>query len=405
MANFNVELNSNPVRNTNEYTLLLRITVNRKHARIKLNYAINKKHFNLSPKEYKYVRSSHPKHAVINDHIDSKIQEAKDAISYLEKKHLVVTANSIKDQMLSPKSASFLEYATQRANMLKENNHFGNFKKYHTLIQKLTDYRNGDDLLFNEITPVFLAAFEAYLVTLGNGVNTINGNFRTIRAIYYSAIEKGIADQSKNPFFTFKLKLSNSNKDRLTLDEISKIEKLELNPKSMIFHASNAFLFSFYNAGIRVSDLVMLKWSSIQNGRVVYKMFKTNSILSLILKNRPLAILDLYRTVDTREDDYIFPFFKNNIDYSNPLFLHNQIGSKTALINKYLKQIAIKTEISKNLTTHTARHSFADIARQKTDNIYNLSKTLAHSNLKVTEAYMASFDDKAVDDTLSSMFN
>ena len=86
------------------------------------------------------------------------------------------------------------------------------------------------------------------------------------------------------------------------------------------------------------------------------------------------------------------------------LFLHNQIGSKTALINKYLKQIAKKAEISKNITTHTARHSFADIARQKTDNIYNLSKTLGHSSLKVTEAYLSSFDDQAVDDTLDKMF-
>jgi len=47
---------------------------------------------------------------------------------------------------------------------------------------------------------------------------------------------------------------------------------------------------------------------------------------------------------------------------------------------------------------------FADIARQKTDNIYNLSKTLGHSSLKVTEAYLSSFDEKAVDDTLDSMF-
>ncbi|HEY5591129.1 MAG TPA: site-specific integrase [Paludibacter sp.] len=405
MANFNVELNSKPVRNTTEYTLLLRITVDRKHARIKLNYAIAKKHFNSRPKEYKYVRSSHSKHKIINVHIDDKIQEAKDAITYLEKKNLTVTANSIKDKILSPKSANFLEYAKQRANTLKENNHFGNYKKYNTLIKKLEDYRKGEDILFNEITTVFLTAFEAHLVTLDNGVNTINGNFRTIRAIYYSAIEKGVADQSKNPFFTFKLKLSNSNKDRLTLDEISKIEKLELNPESMIFHSSNAFLFSFYNAGICLSDLVMLRWSNIQNGRLVYKMFKTNRVISLILKNRPLSILDLYRTINTKEDDFIFPFFKNYIEYSNPLFLHNQISSKTALINKYLKQIATKVEISKNLTTHTARHSFADIARQKTDNIYNLSKTMAHSNLKVTEAYMASFDDKAVDDTLGSIFN
>ena len=134
-------------------------------------------------------------------------------------------------------------------------------------------------------------------------------------------------------------------------------------------------------------------------------MFKTNRVISLILKNRPLSILDLYRTINTKEEDYLFPFFKNYIEYSNPLFLHNQISSKTALINKYLKQIATKVEISKNLTTSTARHSFADIARQKTDNIYNLSKTMALSNLKVTEAYMASFDDKAVDDTLGSIFN
>jgi len=69
-----------------------------------------------------------------------------------------------------------------------------------------------------------------------------------------------------------------------------------------------------------------------------------------------------------------------------------------------LKEIAKGAKISKKITTHTARHSFADIARQKTDNIYNLSKTLGHSSLKVTEAYLSSFDEKAVDDTLDSMF-
>ena len=63
-------------------------------------------------------------------------------------------------------------------------------------------------------------------------------------------------------------------------------------------------------------------------------------------------------------------------------FFITRLDPKTALINKYLKNIATKAEITKNITTHTARHSFADIARQKTDNIYNLSKTLGHSSLK-----------------------
>jgi hypothetical protein len=51
MESFNVELNSKPVKNTNEHTLLLRIAVNRKPARIKLNYAIQEMHFNSILKE------------------------------------------------------------------------------------------------------------------------------------------------------------------------------------------------------------------------------------------------------------------------------------------------------------------------------------------------------------------
>jgi integrase len=402
MANFNVELNSKSVRNTSEYTLLLRITVDRKHARIKLNYATQKKHFNSSPKEYKYIRFSHPKHAVINDHIDAKVQEAKNAITYLESKNLTVSANSIKAKMLSPKSMSFLEYGNQLANSIKVNNHYANYKKYNTVILKLTDFKNNEDIQFDELTPSFLDSFEAYLVKLGNGVNTINSNFRIIRAIYYKAIEKGYVEQRKNPFFTYKLKLSIPIKDRLDEQEIQKIERLILKDDQIVDNIRNAFLFSFYNAGIRISDILLLTWDNIQDGRLVYTMYKTNKEHSLRLKEKPLAILEKYKG---RGESYIFPFFSDRYDYSDPEFLHKQIGVKTTIINKYLKYIASRAGITKKVTTHTARHSFADLARQKTDNIYNLSKTLGHSSLKVTEAYLASFDEKAVDDTLDSMFN
>ena len=401
MASFNVELNSKPVKDTKEYNLLLRITVNRKHSRIKLNYAIQKKHFNPNPQEYKYVRSSNPKHVLINRHIDDKIQEAKEVISDLEKKKLTVTANIIKTRMLKPESMSFLEYANHLADSIKENNHYGNYKKYNTVILKLTNYRNKEDVHFDEITPSFLAAFEAYLVKLGNGINTINSNFRTIRAIYYKAIEKGYVDQSKNPFFTFRLKLNAPVKDRLNEQEIQKIELLDLKEDNLSENVRNVFLFSFYNAGIRISDILQLTWENIHDERLVYTMYKTNKVHSLKLKEKPLAILEKYRG---KGDSYIFPFFSDRYDYSDLMFLHNQIGSKTAIINKYLKYIAARAGITKNITTHTARHSFADIARQKTDNLYNLSKTLGHSSLKVTEAYLATFDEKAVDDTLDSVF-
>ena len=402
MASFNIELNSKPLKNTSEYSLLLRITVNRKHTRIKLNYAIHKKQFNPNPKEYKYVRASNSKHVVINSHIADKIQEAKDVITDLEKNHSTVTANSIKSKMLAPTAKSFLEYSKQVANSLWVNNHYGNYNKYNTIINKLIDYRKGEDLHFDQITPTFLSAFEAYLLKLGNCVNTVNCNIRTIRAIYYKGIENGYIDPSKNPFFTFKLKQSKPNKHRLSQDEIIKIEELVYPKNSLIWNVHNVFLFSFYCAGIRISDILKLTWDNIQDGRLVYTMYKTNKAHSVKLKEKPLAILEKYKNSG---ESYIFPFFSDKYDYSDSLFLHNQIGAKTALVNKYLKKVAEKAEITKKITTHTARHSFADLARQKTDNIYNLSKTLGHSSIKVTEVYLASFDQQAVDDTMDNMFD
>ena len=132
-------------------------------------------------------------------------------------------------------------------------------------------------------------------------------------------------------------------------------------------------------------------------------MHKTGNIHSVKLIEKAKDILSYYGPQEP--GDYVFPFFSSDTDYSNATFLHNQISAKTALLNKYLKFIADKAEIDKRISTHTARHSFADIARKKTDNIYNLSKTLGHSDLKITEAYLASFDEDAVDSTIDDVFD
>ena len=68
------------------------------------------------------------------------------------------------------------------------------------------------------------------------------------------------------------------------MEEIIKIEELELKENSLIWHVKNIFLFAFYNAGIRISDILLMTWDNIQDGRLVYKMYKTNKLHSVILK-------------------------------------------------------------------------------------------------------------------------
>jgi integrase len=403
MATFNIELNNKSVQGGNECSLMLRITVNRKHIRLKLMYSVTDSQFNPNGKaSMKYIRSSHPDHAIINSYLSDKILLAKDVVAKLEKEGKSVTPAIIRAKILQPITSDLFVFGeTIKSELLNQGN-AGNFKKYRTIINSLKEFVSKSELYFDEIDSDFLSRYQSFLKKEENKQTTIHGYVGRIRSLFNRAIQRGVLEPGLTPFTNYKIKQGKVVKDRLTSDEIIKIEELTLKEGSLIWHVKNTFMFAFYNAGIRISDILLMKWDNIQGGRLVYTMYKTDKLHSVNLKEKPLAILDSYRQ---KGDTFIFPFLSDRYDYSDPMFLHNQIVSKTALVNKYLKQIAIKAKISKNITTHTARHSFADLARQKTDNIYNLSKTLGHSSIKVTEAYLASFDQQAVDDTMDSMFD
>jgi len=380
---------------------MLRITVKRKRSRIGLIYSVTPNQFNPKGNGSKYIRSSHPDHVIINNYLQEKIHQAKEIVTQLEKEGKAITSQIIRSKLLQPKTYDLFVFGENFKSVLLKSGHAGNYKKYRTILISLKNFIKRDELFFDEIDLDFLARYQIFLKEEGLEQNTIHAYVGRIRSLFNKAIQSGIIDSGTTPFTNYKIKQGKVSKDRLTFEEIRRIEDLSLEENCLIWHVRNLFLFSFYNAGIRISDILLMSWDNIREGRLIYKMYKTAKPHTLNLLDKPLAILKLYKG---RNNTFIFPFLSDRYDYSDPMFLHNQIVSKTALVNKYLKDIAKKTGINKKITTHTARHSFADIARQKTDNIYNLSKTLGHSSLKVTEAYLSSFDEKAVDDTLDCVF-
>jgi len=53
---------------------------------------------------------------------------------------------------------------------------------------------------------------------------------------------------------------------------------------------------------------------------------------------------------------------------------------------------------------HLARHSFANIAREKEANVYDISNVLGHSNIDITKGYLAKFDTRSEDETIDKIF-
>lgn len=68
-------------------------------------------------------------------------------------------------------------------------------------------------------------------------------------------------------------------------------------------------------------------------------------------------------------------------------------------MNSYLKEIADLCLIKKNLTTHTARHSYAtSVCLANGVSIENVAKMLGHSNIKMTQHYARVLDSSILKD-------
>ena len=429
---FNLELNNKPTRK-NTYNILLRITQDRKHRRIKSSIELRSpKDYNPKAKQGNWIRTSEPNHKLWNEVLAAEIENAKITYRDLREQGLATTENiknTIKEVEISP---SFLAYAKQRtSDILNEGGH-RNFKKYNGFCNKLEGFLKSNrksDLLFVEVTTSFLSKFEAYLHTLTNvrnpdaklHPNTIAINLNIFKSIVNRAIEiDKFIKPELNPFLGYKYDREvSTTKEKLNEAEILLIEELDLKEGSLIWNCRNYFLFSFYLAGIRAGDLIQLRWCNITSeGRLEYRMTKTKKDRSIFLHDKARDILQHYYVEGCNSTDYIFPLLDSNAPYAKAVTpeqkatmtpemiirLNNIVGAKNALLNKYLNKLAKFANIEKHISMHVARHSFAKIAKDNKVDNNHLKNLLGHSNIKITEAYMGNFDTSETDTVMASIF-
>lgn len=433
MTTFNLELNSKPNKN-GLYNIQIRITQNKKHKRIKtMVYVKSRNDFNAIAKNENWVRRSEPLHAKFNTTLIKEIQDAKDTYQKLKSGNQASLEN-IKNSIASKEvSSSFLEFAKERTQEIYNQGNYRNYKKYNGFCNKLEKYlktKNKTDILYSEITAGFLTKFDAYLRTLTNSrkknESLLHNNYvvkilDTFKALIGKYIISNDLSNNANPFDTFKIGGTiPTQKAKLSIAEIKKIEKLDLPVNSPIWHSRNCFLFSFYFAGIRAADVLQMRWKNLTSERrLQYTMDKVDKVMNFHIHDKALELIELYMSEDAKASDYIFPFLDSDAEYAKAdtpeafstlsptmkVKLLNAVNSKNTLINKYLRKIAKLVDINEVVTFHIARHSFAKRAAEL--NISNnINKTLlAHSNVKETEIYMGNFATQEVDEAMNTIFS
>jgi hypothetical protein len=195
MASFNIELNNKPIKGSKEHNLLLRITVNRKHARVSLMYNVLPIHFNPNGKKSNYIRSSHPDSKWLNDKLDDKIKQAKDVVAVRENKGETITASIIQNLLSKPTSKDFFSFLEAHIKLLNKNNQISTSEKYHAGLESLKLFTGKSELMFDEINLNFLNSYEANLKKEGKAQTTIHGLIKNIKALFNKAIQQGVIGQ------------------------------------------------------------------------------------------------------------------------------------------------------------------------------------------------------------------
>ncbi len=300
-----------------------------------------------------------------------------------------------------PREDSIQEIKLRRKERISKNR-----KQGRNTLKEVAYFSKMKKLSFEDIDTAFINKYKSFCAAyLGHKKRTITNQLIFIRTLYNLAIKEGVSDGKNYPFADDKekIRITSGNKIGLTKEEIVRIEELALEENTSIWHTKNVFLFSYYFAGVRISDVVELKWSDFVDGRLYYQMNKNEKPVSLKVPDQARGILELYEQETSSTTDYVFPFLtKANPDDKEDIF--RKTRNATDLFNKYLKRIAEMCGIKKSLSNHISRHSFGNIAGDKINPLM-LQKLYRHSNLKTTIGYQANFIHKEADDALEQVLN
>jgi len=279
-------------------------------------------------------------------------------------------------------------------------------KSEHSILDSIKDFSNKKSLYFEDINSTFITKYKAFCVAyLGQKTRTITNQLIFIRTLFNIAIKDDVVDSKYYPFAEDKekIRIGSGHKIGLTEGEVERIEKLQLERGSSIWHTYNIWLVAFYFAGIRISDIVQLRWSDFKDDRLLYTMNKNEKPLSLKVPAKASVILKEYKKEKKNNNGYVFPFLKEALQ-NDAEDIFRKTRNATKLFNKYLKRIAAICNIDKNLSNHIARHSFGNIAGDKIHPLM-LQKLYRHSDLKTTLNYQANFVHKNADDALEKVIN
>lgn len=262
------------------------------------------------------------------------------------------------------------------------------FRQISFTIKLLKSFR-GSQVMMKEVDKSFCLGFLDYVQNVYVSDRkpykklcpfTARNYYRCLNSALNAAVRADVI--SENPYNKIsdvdKIKLPESQREYLTIDEV----KTLISTDCKIEAVKQIYLFSCY-CGLRISDIEDLTWGDVVKDGDQYRIektqIKTKNSIYLPLSKQALKWMP-ERSEDATAEDHVFS------DHPSQTY-----G------NLILKDWAKRAGISKKVSYHTARHTFATMMLTLGADLYTTSKLLGHTEVSTTQIYAKIVDSKKVD--------
>ncbi len=363
-----------------EAPVYLRVTVRGDRIELSANTTVNPDQWNAAKAQVKPQADHASQINTYLSNLQGKVHRHKQE---LLDKGLEISAQNLKKAFLGKleENMGIIELFTQHnkkcAELVGKDLAAGTLQRYETCLKHLKQYirRNykAQEYPVKSINHQFVQGFEHYFKTVRNC-----GNNSTVKYLrnFHKIIKIAINDDYlfKDPFLKMTLRLKETEREFLTDAELATILNKDFSiPR--INRAKDVFVFCCFT-GLAFSDVKTLTPEHIIlgiNGKKWIRTHrkKTKNLCEIPLLDPALKIIEKYA--------------KDPLCQVTGNLLPVPSNQK---MNLYLKELADVCGITKNITTHMARHTFATtVTLTHHVSLEAVSKMLGHSSIRTTKQY------------------
>jgi integrase len=266
---------------------------------------------------------------------------------------------------------------------------------YQTALNSFMEYKVG--VVIQDISPEFLMDFEKAKREADYSPATISCYMRHLRSLinHFLYKDKILPKDYQYPFGKGGYTIKNHRKSKPVMSnaEIKKVVQFKAFENREQEYARDIWLFLYRANGMNYADLIRLKWTNIKGKYIVFTRMKTENTRKNNVKDIVVPISSnlqkIINKVGVKNSPFVLGILKEGYDEKT---LANKKDWQQQKLNKCLKFISEKLELSVDLRLKTSRDSYATTLKRSGKSRDEIGEMMGHSTSQVTEHYLASLD-------------